>query len=574
MKIVNLIQGSAEWHAHRAQHFNASDAPAMMGCSPYKTRAQLVRELATGVAAEVDAGTQRRFDAGHRFEELARPLAEQIIGEELYPCVGTDGKLSASFDGLTLTGDTAFEHKMLNDALRSAFDDIETVDPEYRDDAEGSILPMHYQVQMEQLLLVSGAERVLFMASEWDDEGVLIEEHHCWYVSCTELRAQIVAGWEQLAADVAAYQPEAAAPAVTGRAPDALPALRIELTGMVTASNLAEFKASAMATLGSINRDLQTDEQFADAEQTVKWAKGVEEKLEAAKQHALSQTASIDELFRTIDDVSAETRRVRLELDKLVKAEKERRRAEIVAAGVEQVREHYVNINKTMGEHERGIPAGMQHFIAEAIKGKKSLASMRDAVAAAVAQAKIDANQDADAVRANVAVLAEFADHAHLFADRVQLCAGKQPEDLRNLAKARIAEHEQRLEQDRERIRAEEAAKLEREQAAAELAAAKASQAGDELSPAAQKLHEQEGAQRFHEHHRLPAAAAATIKLGEINALIAPLSITADGLAQLGIQPAGTERAAKLYASADMPHILNAIAAHINSAAREARWAA
>lgn len=60
----------------------------------------------------------------------------------------------------------------------------------------------------------------------------------------------------------------------------------------------------------------------------------------------------------------------------------------------------------------------------------------------------------------------------------------------------------------------------------------------------------------------------------DINAAIAPLAITADGLAQLGIQPVGTERAAKLYASADMPHILNAIASHINSAAREARWAA
>lgn len=35
--------------AHRAQHHNASEAPAMMGCSPYKTRAQLVREMATGI---------------------------------------------------------------------------------------------------------------------------------------------------------------------------------------------------------------------------------------------------------------------------------------------------------------------------------------------------------------------------------------------------------------------------------------------------------------------------------------------------------------------------------------------
>ena len=35
-------------------------------------------------------------------------------------------------------------------------------------------------------------------------------------------------------------------------------------------------------------------------------------------------------------------------------------------------------------------------------------------------------------------MLAEFDEHAHLFADRVQLCATKQPDDLRNLAVARI----------------------------------------------------------------------------------------------------------------------------------------
>ena len=76
MQIVSLQQGSPEWLAHRAQHFNASDAPAMMGCSPYKTRTQLLHELHTGVSPEVDHYTQRIFDNGHRFEALARPLAE------------------------------------------------------------------------------------------------------------------------------------------------------------------------------------------------------------------------------------------------------------------------------------------------------------------------------------------------------------------------------------------------------------------------------------------------------------------------------------------------------------------
>ena len=61
-----------------------------------------------------------------------------------------------------------------------------------------------------------------------------------------------------------------------GRAPEMLPALRIEVTGKVTASNLAEFKQTALAAIGSVNRDLRTDADFADAEKAVKWCGEVE----------------------------------------------------------------------------------------------------------------------------------------------------------------------------------------------------------------------------------------------------------------------------------------------------------
>ena len=115
----DLPQGSAAWHEHRAAHFNASDAPAMMGCSPYKTRSELLHEAATGITPHVDADTAYRFEAGHRFEQLARPLAEAILGEDLFPVVGTDaeGWLSASFDGITMDERVAFEHKTLNAEL-------------------------------------------------------------------------------------------------------------------------------------------------------------------------------------------------------------------------------------------------------------------------------------------------------------------------------------------------------------------------------------------------------------------------------------------------------------------------
>jgi len=60
--IHNLIQGSAAWHQHRATARNASDASAMMACSPYKSRTALLKERATCITPEVDAATQARFD--------------------------------------------------------------------------------------------------------------------------------------------------------------------------------------------------------------------------------------------------------------------------------------------------------------------------------------------------------------------------------------------------------------------------------------------------------------------------------------------------------------------------------
>lgn len=456
MKTLNLAQGSPEWHQHRATHHNASDAPAMMGCSPYKTRTQLLDEMSGNASAEIDAGTQARFDAGHRFEALARPIAEQIIGEELFPCVGEDGKLSASFDGLSLMYDTAFEHKTLNDELRAVL----TTDGM----ADAAQLPLHYRVQMEQQCMVSGAERVLFMASKWDGE-TLIEERHCWYQPDADLRTKIVASWAQFDRDLAAHKPVTAEVEAIGRAPDSLPALRIELTGLVTASNLAEFRDHAIAVFQGISTDLHTDQDFADADKTVKWCGDIETRLKAAKDHALSQTQSIDELFRAIDSISAEARSKRLELEKLVKARKEAVRAEIAYAGRDAITAHYATINATLGEHAIAVPPTIGASLNEAIKGKRTVASIRDAVDTAVAAAKIAASQKADQVRACVAVMAEHAKgHEHLFADRVALCASRSQDDLRNLITVRVAEHQARetarIEAERERIRAEESTKL------------------------------------------------------------------------------------------------------------------
>lgn len=553
MKVVNLIQGTQEWHAHRAQHYNASDAPAMLGCSPYTTRAELIRRYATGIADEVDSATQVRFDIGHSSEAKARPLAEAIICEELYPCVGVadSGRYSASFDGLTLLGDTAFEHKGLNDTLRAAM----------FDGCTGADLPKVYRVQMEQQAMVSKASRVLFMASKWQGD-TLVEERNCWYTPDPALRAEIIAGWAQFAADVAAYVPEAvAAPAPLGRAPAALPSLSVVARGMVEFSNHVEFKEKAFAAIAAVNRDLQSDDDFADAEMTVKAFKTGEDVLAATRAQILGQMADVNAVMQTIDDVAAELRRVRLDLDRLVTAEKEKRKGEIVQAGVRSVRDHYDAINATMGEHRIQPPQSLVLDLGAAIKGKRTLSSMRDAVDTAVAAAKIAGSQVAERVRACIHVLEmEMGTYGALFPDRVLLCATKQPEDLRNLIVARIGEQQQReaerIEAARERAPDEEARRLDGSQAAAP-ARPTPTMAAPLAAPVVVDM---------------PASSAGKqIKLGDINRWIAPLSITAAGLAQLGFKPVATQRAAQLYDATDLPAICRALVAVVAAAPARAQ---
>ncbi len=577
MKTHNVIQGSGEWLALRAQRnvFTASDAAAMMGASPYTTRADLLRRKATGIVEEVDAQRQALFDRGHATEAAFRPIAEEMLdGDDLSPVTGSielDGlTLLASFDGLTFDRSTGFEHKLFNASLAKTIE------------ADGEPGQAYYW-QMEHQLLVSGARRVLFVTSDGTRDCCA----HCFYESKPERRAKLIAGWKQFAEDLAAYEHEAAPTAKPeGRTPENLPALHIEIRGEVRASNLATYREHAMAVLQGINRELTTDQHFADAEKTVKWCEGVEQRLKAAKDHALSQTSTIEQLFRTIDDVSAETRRVRLELDKLVKARKEDIRGEIVASAATKLREHMAKLAQSVG---MVVPTSPVDF-GSAIKGKKSIQSMRDAVDQVLADAKMAASDLAHRMAQNLRTLEQHADLAHLFPDRVTL-AIKMPDDLQAVVANRVAEHrrkeEERLEAERERIRKEEVARLEREaeakrqreaaeQAAADRAAAE--EADRAAKAAAAKVVTQAAApvskaDPFVDARppfpvnqgpavRAPEEEKPTLKLGEINSRLR-FTVTADFLSSLGFE-AQQQRGACLYHESQFPAICRAIAGHLS----------
>ena len=325
---------------------------------------------------------------------------------------------------------------------------------------------------------------------------------------------------------------------------------------MVTASNLDEFKATALAAIAGVNRDLKTDQDFADAEKAVKWCSEVESRLAAAKGHALAQTASIDELFRTMDDISAEARRVRLDLDKLVKARKEAIKGEIVA----EARRAY-ELHEDVLRTETGGPwiCLTPPDFAGAIKGLRTVDSIRNAVDTTLAQAKIRADESARKIRESLRILAEDgAGFEFLFSDRLALI-GKAPEDLRLVVSSRIAAHkaaeEKRLEAERERIRAEQ-------EAAAALAAAQ-----DKPAPAAQPA---PAPTLFTAPSAAPAPSAddpATLKLGVICERLG-FTVTAAFLADtLHIKHSATDKTAKLYRESDWPRICWQLAAHVEAMA-------
>ncbi|WP_456254919.1 YqaJ viral recombinase family protein [Pseudomonas iridis] len=446
MKIHNVAQGSAEWHALRAQHFTASEAPAMMGASKYQTRTDLLTMKKTGIAPEVNQAQQYIFDRGHATEALARPLVEVMIGEELYPVVGTEGNLLASMDGATMLGETLFEHKLWNESLVAQ--------------VKAGELDPHYYWQLEQQLLVSGAERVIFVCSDGTAENFV----HMEYRPVAGRAAQLVEGWKQFEADLANFEMAEAPSIIVGKAPDELPALRIELTGMVTASNLKVFEDSALAVIDSVKTTLQTDQDFADAKKAVKWCGDVEEAVAVAKKQALSQTQSIDELFSSLDRISAHARETRLKVDKLVKAQELLVKTNIKQKAEQALADHVAAINKTLGRVT--LPAVASDF-AGAMKNKRTIASLQDAVDTELARAKLAASQSADAIRLNLTSLAELApDHAFLFNDIQQLVL-KANDDLVALIKVRISEHqkaeEQKAEAQREQIRQEELKRIEDE---------------------------------------------------------------------------------------------------------------
>ena len=533
----------------------------MLGFSKYMSRSDLLAQKKTGVAQEVDAGTQMLFDRGHETEAQARPVAEETIGEELFPATGVlevEGlPLLASFDGITMLEDAIWEHKLLNKGLAECV-------------MNGDLPDTHWP-QCEHQMIVAGLDRVLFMTSD----GTSANSFHFWYVSRPERRAQVLAGWRLFAEDIKTFEPGAKTIKAEAAPIEALPAVVVQVQGsLAVQDNLKTFGERLKSFIDGIKQKPETDQDFADAEAAIKALVKAEDALKNAKTGALEQISAVAEMQRQADLYHDLARTTRLSLEKLVKAEKENRRTEIVMAARGKLADHVRALAESVG-----FAIETTADFAGAIKGLKSIDSIKNAADTELASAKIRANELVEKVRANAKTI-EAVGHWHLFADMPQLVM-KAPDDLAAVISSRVAEFERqeatRREAERARIQAEERAKAEREVAAKaeeeakRISAEERSRAEAEANKASEAIQAQTERPAIAPATRIEPIAApvdtgATVTLGQINARLAPISLSKDGIASLGVEPCGRERAAVLYRESDFTRICSDLIATIESA--------
>lgn len=150
MKTVELVQGSLEWHAFRKMHIGSSDAPAVLGVSPYRTMRQCAAEKIGLPQPLLEAEEEKNefiFNRGHAVEKKIREQFKELTGVFMAPlvCVHPEYEvLAASLDGFDPRLGV-LEAKLVGQAVLK------------KAEALGEI-PEHHAVQMQHQMMVTGAD--------------------------------------------------------------------------------------------------------------------------------------------------------------------------------------------------------------------------------------------------------------------------------------------------------------------------------------------------------------------------------------------------------------------------------
>lgn len=427
----SVQQGSDEWLKLRKDYYPASLAAAAMGISKFVSRGDLVKHMATGTEQEHSDYTKDViFKAGHKAEESARLIIESRICEDLFPVVMTQGKFLASVDGITLEKDMIFEHKMYNVSLHERVANKE--------------LPDQYMPQVQQCLMVTGADKCMFVVSDGTGRNMasmIIRPD-------SEYQALIKAAWLQVQKEVDAYVPDVEVQVVEGVCNEFPIAVHAVVTGSVTSSNVKEMEAQAKEYFANFNRTLDTDQDFANAESHIKFCKKVETAMKAAEAGVLNQSIDINELLNSLRNINSLASKDRLFFEKEVKRRKEAIKAELIADAVSDLHKHIASLDEQIAP----LTLSRSHDFNGVIKGLKTTKSVKNSLNSHLAELIIGSNKEAEKLRVNMDWFKNFTTlfKADVFRDISEI-AHYEHEAFKALCESRKSDYDAQMKEEIER---------------------------------------------------------------------------------------------------------------------------
>lgn len=441
-----VVQGTQEWLDIRKSFNTASEANAMMGSCEHMSRTELLMQKKTGIAKEPTDYEKKIFEIGHKTEAMARPIAEEIMLDDLFQLVASRDGLLASFDGITMFNDMIFEHKQWNESLAEMV-------------KQGTIPDSHVW-QLEQQLFVSGAERTLFMVSNGTHEKMA----YCWYESDPVRRQQLHEGWKQFRIDLEEFEPTMVHKLV-GRELDRLPSLSIDIQSNVIVSNYDDYALLAAQVLSSINMTLTTEQHFADAEKSVKWCTAIEKAATETCEEILQKNSAVTNLLKMISDFGKNTRDKRLILERAIKSEKDSRRQQVLNDAEAEIKNHIASLEVPVTR----IPS---YDLKAQIIGKKNLVLINEKVTKEISRIKAELDLLVVQIKEGVTYINEnHGGFPDLFKNAYQLAEDFSGESLQIKVNSMIEEHKEliRLDQEhKERLDSNPSAKVNSEKAIAE----------------------------------------------------------------------------------------------------------
>jgi len=186
--------------------------------------------------------------------------------------------------------------------------------------------------------------------------------------------------------------------------------LILKVSTKIQKNNLPEFKQSMIDYIESINTDLNTEDDFAEAESAVKTLKEAEDALAAAKER-IFDSGDLKELNDTIIELQDKFKNTRLPLANKVKVEKQRMKDEMVNKAHQAVQNAAAD-----AVYSRHIKVPDRSEFVDQIKGKRNATSMQEALNNFVGVQIQDIATQTNKINKRVKLINQLIEgHEHLF---------------------------------------------------------------------------------------------------------------------------------------------------------------